>query len=156
MNHRSSWISGSEWGGNYLCAPVINSQPPWYKHEEPMGFLSFSCPGKLPAATDHQTVTALAMTAPPHPAVPLQGNWEKLDILALNHLAISFHWRNSGCLVRAYGLSAPSEEWGKIPPAVLRSHGCVGKAAQTVPLALTAQTLLYTLLRVTYWSWMKS
>jgi len=55
-------------------------------------------------------VPALAMTPPPPPAAPQQGNWVELDIVALNHLAISFHQGNSCRLAMAYGLSAPSEE----------------------------------------------
>lgn len=55
-----------------------------------------------------------------------------------------------------YGLSAPSEERVKIPLPMLYSCRCVWKPTQTLPLTLTTQTLLYTLSRVTYWSWIKS
>lgn len=91
-----------------------------------MAFPSPCCPQKLPAATDHQTVTALAMTPLPHPLVLAQGNWVELDILE-----ISFHWGNSCCLIRAYGWPAWSEERVKIPPATLWN---AGKAPWPLPL----------------------
>lgn len=84
-----------------------------------------------------------------------QGNWVDVGHAGFKPEAISFHWRNSCCLVRAYGSPAWSEEWVKIPPAMLWKAGkvpwplplnshCTNIAAQTVshPLILDEQLRL--------------